>query len=573
MIDLAISKLPLAQWVSNITDWITSNFSGGFDVIQKIGTFIMNTVTGALTAVPFWLMIGVVTLLAILVSGKKIAFPIFTFLGLVLIANQGLWTDLMNTITLVLLSSLLSIVIGVPLGIWMAKSEIVAKIVQPILDFMQTMPGFVYLIPAVAFFGIGVVPGVFASVIFALPPTVRMTNLGIRQVSTELVEAADSFGSTPRQKLFKLEFPLAKGTIMAGVNQTIMLALSMVVIASMIGAPGLGRGVLAAVQSADIGKGFVSGISLVILAIIIDRFTQKLNVSPIEKQTNPKIRRWKRWVALASLLVLIIGGISGLSFGKKAADKKVDLVYMNWDSEVASVNILEQAMKQHGFDVNTTALDNTVAWQTVANGQADGMISAWLPNTHKTQWQKFGKSVENLGTNLKGAKVGLVVPAYMNVNSIEDLKNQADKKIIGIEPGAGEMATVEKTMKAYNNLSDWTLVPSSSGAMTVALGEAIKQHKDIVVTGWSPHWMFNKYDLKYLEDPKGTMGTEENINTVVRKDLKKDNPEAYKVLDQFNWTQKDMEAVMLDIQNGKSPEEAANKWIKAHQSQVDQWFK
>lgn len=573
MIDLAISKLPLAQWVSNITDWITSNFSGGFDVIQKIGTFIMNTVTGALTAVPFWLMIGVVTLLAILVSGKKIAFPIFTFLGLVLIANQGLWTDLMNTITLVLLSSLLSIVIGVPLGIWMAKSEIVAKIVQPILDFMQTMPGFVYLIPAVAFFGIGVVPGVFASVIFALPPTVRMTNLGIRQVSTELVEAADSFGSTPRQKLFKLEFPLAKGTIMAGVNQTIMLALSMVVIASMIGAPGLGRGVLAAVQSADIGKGFVSGISLVILAIIIDRFTQKLNVSPIEKQTNPKIRRWKRWVALASLLVLIIGGISGLSFGKKAADKKIDLVYMNWDSEVASVNVLEQAMKQHGFDVNTTALDNTVAWQTVANGQADGMISAWLPNTHKTQWQKFGKSVENLGTNLKGAKVGLVVPAYMNVNSIEDLKNQADKKIIGIEPGAGEMATVEKTMKAYNNLSDWTLVPSSSGAMTVALGEAIKQHKDIVVTGWSPHWMFNKYDLKYLEDPKGTMGTEENINTVVRKDLKKDNPEAYKVLDQFNWTQKDMEAVMLDIQNGKSPEEAANKWIKAHQSQVDQWFK
>lgn len=573
MIDLAISKLPLAQWVSNITDWITSNFSGGFDVIQKIGTFIMNTVTGALTAVPFWLMIGVVTLLAILVSDKKIAFPIFTFLGLVLIANQGLWTDLMNTITLVLLSSLLSIVIGVPLGIWMAKSEIVAKIVQPILDFMQTMPGFVYLIPAVAFFGIGVVPGVFASVIFALPPTVRMTNLGIRQVSTELVEAADSFGSTPRQKLFKLEFPLAKGTIMAGVNQTIMLALSMVVIASMIGAPGLGRGVLAAVQSADIGKGFVSGISLVILAIIIDRFTQKLNVSPIEKQTNPKIRRWKRWVALASLLVLIIGGISGLSFGKKAADKKVDLVYMNWDSEVASVNVLEQAMKQQGFDVNTTALDNTVAWQTVANGQADGMISAWLPNTHKTQWQKFGKSVENLGTNLKGAKVGLVVPAYMNVNSIEDLKNQADKKIIGIEPGAGEMATVEKTMKAYNNLSDWTLVPSSSGAMTVALGEAIKQHKDIVVTGWSPHWMFNKYDLKYLEDPKGTMGTEENINTVVRKDLKKDNPEAYKVLDQFNWTQKDMEAVMLDIQSGKSPEEAANKWIKAHQSQVDQWFK
>lgn len=259
MIDLAIGQVPIANWVSSATDWITSTFSSGFDVIQKSGTVLMNGITGALTAVPFWLMIAVVTILAILVSGKKIAFPLFTFIGLSLIANQGLWSDLMSTITLVLLSSLLSIIIGVPLGIWMAKSDLVAKIVQPILDFMQTMPGFVYLIPAVAFFGIGVVPGVFASVIFALPPTVRMTNLGIRQVSTELVEAADSFGSTARQKLFKLEFPLAKGTIMAGVNQTIMLALSMVVIASMIGAPGLGRGVLAAVQSAVIGKGFVSG--------------------------------------------------------------------------------------------------------------------------------------------------------------------------------------------------------------------------------------------------------------------------------------------------------------------------
>lgn len=194
MIELAIGKIPLADWVSTATDWITSNLSAGFDIIQKAGTAIMDTVTAGLTAVPFWLMIIVVTFFAVLVSGRKIAFPIFTFLGLVLIANQGLWTDLMNTVTLVLLSSLVSIIIGIPLGIWMAKSELVAKIVQPILDFMQTMPGFVYLIPAVAFFGIGVVPGVFASVIFALPPTVRMTNLGIRQVSTELVEAADSLG-------------------------------------------------------------------------------------------------------------------------------------------------------------------------------------------------------------------------------------------------------------------------------------------------------------------------------------------------------------------------------------------
>lgn len=183
----------------------------------------------------------------------------------------------MNTITLVIFASIIAIIIGVPIGILMSKSSVAEQIIKPILDFMQTMPGFVYLIPAVAFFGIGVVPGVFASVIFALPPTVRFTNLGIRQVPRELVEAADSYGSTGWQKLIKVELPLAKSTIMAGINQTVLLSLSMVVIASMIGAPGLGREVLSALQRAQVGNGFVAGLSLVIFAIIIDRLTQSLN--------------------------------------------------------------------------------------------------------------------------------------------------------------------------------------------------------------------------------------------------------------------------------------------------------
>ena len=183
----------------------------------------------------------------------------------------------MNTFTLVIYSSLLAIIIGIPIGILMSKSTAVEQIVKPILDFMQTMPGFVYLIPAVAFFGIGVVPGVFASIIFALPPTVRFTNLGIRQVPKDLIEAADSYGSTAAQKLIKVEMPLAKSTIMAGINQTVLLSLSMVVIASMIGAPGLGREVLSALQRAQVGNGFVAGISLVIFAIIVDRLTQSFN--------------------------------------------------------------------------------------------------------------------------------------------------------------------------------------------------------------------------------------------------------------------------------------------------------
>ena len=203
--------------------------------------------------------------------------PIFSIIGLWLIYNQDQWENLMYTVTLVIIASVLSIIIGIPFGILMSKSKIANTIIKPILDFMQTMPAFVYLIPAVAFFGIGMVPGVFASLIFAIPPTVRFTNLGIRQVPKALVEAADAFGSTGVQKLFKVELPMAKPTIMAGINQTVMLALSMVVTASMIGAPGLGRDVLSALQRADVGTGFVAGIGIVILAIIIDRLTQGAN--------------------------------------------------------------------------------------------------------------------------------------------------------------------------------------------------------------------------------------------------------------------------------------------------------
>lgn len=273
-----IPKLPIADATENFTDWVTEFFAFLFDPINEhFGDFMEFVSEDILVAIPPVIFILAVALIAFFISGKKLGLAIFSIVGLWLIYNQGLWEDLMNTVTLVLLASILSVVIGVPIGILMSKSKVANTIITPVLDFMQTMPAFVYLIPAVAFFGIGMVPGVFASLIFATPPTVRFTNLGIRQVSKELVEAADAFGSTGAQKLFKVELPMAKSTIMAGINQTVMLALSMVVIASMIGAPGLGREVLSALQRAQVGPGFVAGIGIVILAIIIDRITQNLN--------------------------------------------------------------------------------------------------------------------------------------------------------------------------------------------------------------------------------------------------------------------------------------------------------
>ncbi|VGT74949.1 glycine betaine transport system permease [Streptococcus pyogenes] len=569
------TKLPVAQLVEQLTEWLTKTFSGLFDIMQVVGSFLMDWMTKTLLFIHPLLFIVLVTAGMFFLAKKKWPLPTFTLLGLLFIYNQGLWKQLMNTFTLVLVASLISVLIGIPLGIWMAKNATVRQIVNPILDFMQTMPAFVYLIPAVAFFGIGMVPGVFASVIFALPPTVRFTNLAIRDIPTELIEASDAFGSTGKQKLFKVELPLAKNTIMAGVNQTMMLALSMVVTGSMIGAPGLGREVLSALQHADVGSGFVSGLALVILAIVLDRMTQLFNSKPQEKAKAGKTNKWIGLAALAVFLIAALGrGIMTMTSGMADKGETVNIAYVQWDSEVASTHVIAEVLKNEGYHVTLTPLDNAVMWQTVANGNADFSTNAWLPVTHGQQYQKYKSKLDDLGPNLKGTKLGLAVPKYMtDVNSIEDLSKQADQKITGIEPGAGIMAAAKKTLKEYHNLSSWELVAASTGAMTTSLDQAIKKKDPIVVTAWSPHWMFAKYDLKYLKDPKETFGSTENINTIARKGLKKDLPNVYKIIDKFHWTQKDMEAVMLDINKGMSPEAAAKKWVEANKSKVSSWTK
>jgi glycine betaine/proline transport system permease protein len=189
---------------------------------------------------------------------------------------MGLWSAMMETLSLVIASTLMAMLIGLPLGIAMARRDTVPTIVRPILDLMQTMPAFVYLIPAAMFFGLGAVPGAIATVIFAMPPVVRLTNLGIRQVHAEFIEAGNAFGCTSTQLLFKVQLPNAMPSIMAGINQTIMLSLSMVVIASMIGAGGIGNTVLTGIQRLDVGTGFEGGLAVVILAVILDRLTQSL---------------------------------------------------------------------------------------------------------------------------------------------------------------------------------------------------------------------------------------------------------------------------------------------------------
>ncbi len=266
--------IDIGKYVEIIVKWMTINFKPFFDMIKNSGNASIEGVEWLLLAIPFYIIIIAITALAYFKVNKSTA--ITTVLGLTLIYLLGFWEETMETLALIFVSTITALAIAIPVGIWTAKNKMAAKIIRPILDFMQTMPAFVYLIPAVLFFSIGKLPGAFATIIFAMPPAVRLTTLGIKQVPAEVVEAARAFGATKKQLLFKVELPLALNTILAGVNQTIMMALSMVVIAGMIAAGGLGEKVLEGINNLNIGLGFESGLAVVILAIILDRTTQAL---------------------------------------------------------------------------------------------------------------------------------------------------------------------------------------------------------------------------------------------------------------------------------------------------------
>ena len=464
---MSMSKIPLGEWVDSLVEWVTVYLAGLFSFITTVIDGILNILVEVLSAGPPIVLIIILALLVTYTSRWPLG--IFTFLSLLLIDNLGYWESSIQTLAIVLLSGFLTILIGIPVGIWCAQNKTVQKIVMPLLDFMQTMPAFVYLIPSILFFGIGVVPGIVASFIFAIAPTIRMTNLGIREVPNELIEASNAFGSTSSQKLFKVQIPLATPTILAGVNQSIMLALSMVVTASLVGAPGLGADVYRAVSQINVGQGFEAGMSIVFIAIILDRITQNLIKPAYEKIVSRKI-------VLSCVAALFIITAIILSIPKDDVENQNDLA--------------------------------------------------------------IGK--------------------------------QTEYKIIGIEPGAGIMKLTNTAKKDYG-LDDWKLIEGSSAAMVAELKKAINNKEPIIVTGWSPHWMFSSFDLKYLDDPKGSFGGAEAIHSLVRKGLEQDAPGAYKILDQFAWEMSDMEAVMVDVADGMNVAEAAGKWIEANPDKVAKW--
>ncbi|MGJ0204517.1 ABC transporter permease subunit [Leucobacter sp. gxy201] len=267
-------RIPLGEWVADGLDWFKSTFDGLLDVITLVVKMLVSGLADGLTAVPFAVLIIVFALIGWLVRSWQLA--VGTLLTMLLIVAMGQWENAMLTLALVIVAAAIAVLIAVPLGILAARHDAFSAIVKPILDFMQTMPAFVYLIPAVIFFSIGYVPGVFATVLFSVAPGVRFTELGIRGVDSETVEAGYAFGATPGKILRGIQLPLAMPTIMAGINQVIMLALSMAVVAGMAGANGLGKEVVAAIATLNIAQGVEAGLGVVILAVFLDRVTAAL---------------------------------------------------------------------------------------------------------------------------------------------------------------------------------------------------------------------------------------------------------------------------------------------------------
>ncbi len=282
-----MNKLPLAQWIDHGVEWMQSAWGDSLDSFSEGAGNIIELATDGLLAVPWWIVMIVLMAIAYKASSWKLS--VGTLLGLLLVWNLTLWEAFISTMVLVIVAALVAVFLGLPLGILSGKRDGFHSVIMPVLDFMQTMPSFVYLIPALLLFGIGKVPAIFATVIFAMPPVIRLTDLGIRQVPIDLIEVGEAFGCNPIQLLGKIQIPLAIPTIMAGINQTMMLALSMVVISAMIGAGGLGAGVLTAIGRVENGMGFEYGIAVVIMAIIFDRILQGIGKSlQVEHKINKK---------------------------------------------------------------------------------------------------------------------------------------------------------------------------------------------------------------------------------------------------------------------------------------------
>ncbi|MFD7245967.1 ABC transporter permease/substrate binding protein [Streptomyces massasporeus] len=584
-------RIQLGSWVNDAVDWLTTHMAWLFDFCKTVFLGLYDGINAVLQAPEPLLLAGIFAVIAFWLRGTLAG--VLTFAGFAFIDSLELWENAMITLALVLVATVIALVISIPVGIWAARSDRVSGLVRPVLDFMQTLPAMIYLIPAILFFGTGAPAGIVATLIFALAPGVRMTELGIRQVDKELVEAAEAFGTSPRNTLLRVQLPLALPTVMAGINQVIMLGLSMAAIAGMVGTGGLGGDVNEAIGQLNVGLGSEAGVAIVILAIYLDRMTSALGtqVSPLGRRAAAKLRAaqgLKIWsyrprpvVAVIGVVVLALtaGGMGAFGGGtgtEAVADgknvgqgKKITIGYIPWDEGVASTFLWKEVLEQRGYEVEAKQFDAGPLYTSLAQGDIDFQTDAWLPTTHAQYWKKYGKQLDDLGAWYDKTSLELAVPAYMKgIDSLADLKGKSsefDGKITGIESSAGEMALLKsKVLKEYGLDKEYEVVDSSTPAMLAELKRAYAQKKPIVTTLWSPHWAYNDYDLKKLKDPEGAWGEGDGVHTLSRKGFAGDDPTVAKWLKNFKMDEKQLTSLEAEINKaGKgAQQDAVRAWLK-----------
>jgi glycine betaine/proline transport system substrate-binding protein len=593
-----VPRIQLGNWVNDAVDWLTTHMAWLFDFCKTVFLGLYDGINAVLQAPEPLLLAGIFAVIAFWLRGTLAG--VLTFAGFAFIDSLELWENAMITLALVLVATVIALVISLPVGIWAARSDRVSGLVRPVLDFMQTLPAMIYLIPAILFFGTGAPAGIVATLIFALAPGVRMTELGIRQVDKELVEAAEAFGTSPRNTLLRVQLPLALPTVMAGVNQVIMLGLSMAAIAGMVGTGGLGGDVNEAIGQLNVGLGSEAGVAIVILAIYLDRMTSALGtqVSPLGRRAAARLRAaqgLKIWsyrprpaVAVIGVVVLALtaGGMGVFGGGtatEAAADgknvgqgKKISIGYIPWDEGVASTFLWKEILERRGYEVEAKQFDAGPLYTSLAQGDVDVQTDAWLPTTHAQYWKKYGKQLDDLGAWYDKTSLELSVPAYMKgIDSLADLKGKSSKfggKITGIESSAGEMALLKsKVLKEYGLDQEYEVVDSSTPAMLAELKRAYAQKKPIVTTLWSPHWAYNDYDLKKLKDPKGAWGEGDGVHTLSRKGFADEDPTVAGWLKNFTMSEKQLTSLEAEINKaGKgNRQDAVRAWLKQNPGVVD----
>lgn len=622
--------LPLADWISAAVNFIVDNFRPIFQAIRFPISLVLDQIEWVFLSIPPLIFLFIIGLVAWQLAGRGVG--IYSVVALILIGLIGAWKQAMVTLSLVVTAVVFCILIGIPLGIICARSDRFWKVIRSILDIMQTTPLFVYLVPVVMLFGIGKVPGVIATFIFATPPLIRLTNLGIRQVSTEVVEAAVAFGSTPLQVLWEVQLPLALPTILAGLNQTILFALGMSVITSMIAVEGLGQIVLEGVGRLDVGLAAVGGLSIVLLAIMLDRISQ--SIGQVNRQISLR-KRGQMGFVFSLILATVVGSLLVNSIAYQSTNNTTTKSETSASTTVLPGSgvrvrpgagyaaesrfipeIVNIGLKKLGYEVeDIKQLTPSAVYVALGNNDLDILALHWEhlfarffeKNGGKTKLEVVGDVTNNL---LQGYQIDKKTAVQYNITNIEQLKNPKVAKyfdsdgngkanLFGCYPGTACELIIDHQLKAYG-LQD--TVEHVKGEPSVLIAETLtryKQRKPVLYFAYTPHWITLELkpgkDVVWLEVPFTSLPKEigkftekdtsaegknlgfavDRIRVVANKKFLQPNPAARRFFELVQIPLEDVSAQQKLMREGENnPKDIrrhAETWVQKNQDKFNRW--